>query len=91
MSARPHRQGPKGQGDRGRPKMPSEPLLGAVSAIPLRGRAVWPLVLPATRQHGARAQQEHSLGGGRMAGRASPGGSGGIVSALGVGEGENGL
>lgn len=67
MSARPHRQGLKGQGDRGRPKMPSEPLLGAVSAIPLRGRAVWPLVLPATRQHGARAQQEHSLGGGRMA------------------------
>lgn len=57
--------------------MSSEPLLGAIRAIPLQGQAVWPLALPAvTLQHGARARQD---------------GSAGIVSALGVGEGENGL
>ena len=57
--------------------MSSEPLLGAIRAILLQGQAVWPLALPAvTLQHGARARQD---------------GSAGIVSALGVGEGENGL
>lgn len=46
--------------------MSSELLLGAIRAIPLWGRAVWPLVLPVTRQHGARARQERGRRGGRM-------------------------